>query len=111
MAVGATPSASANSAQMNIRDVPRTTTLFRRPAGLADGLARKEPAPPVVTTGLAPNNLGPPFPGPSGDSALHARYRTFAVLPERNTEKWGSSIRPDVDRTSPQMGMSARRAH
>src|ERR1700754_4885072 len=47
IAAGAAQSASANSAQITIRGLPRTTTLFRRPAGLADGLARKEPAPPV----------------------------------------------------------------
>src|SRR3954468_18415396 len=94
MAVGATPSASANSAQMNIRDLPRTTTLFRRPAGLADGLARKEPAPPVDDHGISPNNLGPPFPGPSGDSALHTSYRMNGRVPQPNTPKWGSIIRP-----------------
>src|SRR3954471_20003635 len=60
MAVGATPSASANSAQMNIRDFPRTTTLFRRPAGLADGLARKEPAPPVDDHGISPKTTWVP---------------------------------------------------
>src|SRR6187200_504026 len=62
-----------------------------------------------MTTELAPNNLGPPFPGPSGDSALHARYRTFGAVPERNTKNWGSSIRPDVDWTPPEMGTSAAR--
>src|SRR3954452_16816177 len=94
-AAGAALKPSTNSTHITIREFPRTTTLFRRPAGLADGLARKEPAPPVDDHGISPNNLGPPFPGPSGDSALHTSYRTFGGLPERNTEKWGSSIRPD----------------
>src|ERR671932_683615 len=94
MADGTTLSASANSTQMTIRGLPRTTTLFRRPAGLADGLARKEPAPLVDIHGTRPNNLGPPLPGPSGDSALHARYRTNGPVPQPNTQKWGSTIRP-----------------
>src|ERR687885_1680794 len=94
MADGTTLSASAKSTQMIIRGLPRTTALFRRPAGLADGLARKEPAPLVDDHGTRPNNLGPPFPGPSGDSALHARYRTEGRSPQPNTQKWGSIIRP-----------------
>ena len=36
--------------------------LFRRPAGLADGLALKEPALLTDHRGIRPNNLGPPFP-------------------------------------------------
>src|SRR3954471_19386104 len=35
-------------------------TLFRRPAGLADGLARKEPAPPVDHHGISPKQPGSP---------------------------------------------------
>src|SRR2546428_349515 len=35
--------------------------LLLRPAGLADGLALKEPAPPLQLSGLAPK-LGPPLP-------------------------------------------------
>src|SRR5207302_6499416 len=43
---------------------PQENNLFRRPAGLADGLALKEPALPtgIETGGIRPNNLGPPFP-------------------------------------------------
>src|SRR3954466_16221357 len=43
---------------------------------------------------IRPNNLGPPFPGPSGGSALHPRYRTIGRFPQPNTQKWGSAIRP-----------------
>src|SRR4051794_33248236 len=35
-------------------------TLFRWPAGLADGLARKEPAPPVDHHGISPKQPGSP---------------------------------------------------
>jgi len=38
-----------------------TDYLFHRPAGLADGLALKEPALPTTHRGIRPNNLGPPF--------------------------------------------------
>src|SRR5919199_6645585 len=62
MADGTTLSASANSTQMTIRGLPRTTTLFRRPAGLADGLARKEPAPLVDIHGTRPKQPGSPAP-------------------------------------------------
>src|ERR1019366_6941893 len=41
---------------------PQNNNLFRRPAGLADGLALKEPALPTVLREIRPNNLGPPFP-------------------------------------------------
>src|SRR4051812_44596821 len=63
-----------------------------------------------MTTGLAPNNLGPPFPGPSGDSALHPRYRTRGRPPQRNTQKWGSTIRPGPEGPAPDRATVRRRA-
>src|SRR5919198_3458465 len=43
----------------------KLSDLFRRPAGLADGLARKEPAPHVALDVTRPTTayLGPPPPG------------------------------------------------
>src|SRR4051794_18605414 len=61
-AAGAALKPSTNSTHINIRDLPRTTPLFRRPAGLADGLARKEPAPPVDDHGISPKQPGSPVP-------------------------------------------------
>src|SRR3954447_10195833 len=61
-AAGAALKPSTNSTHITIREFPRTTTLFRRPAGLADGLARKEPAPPVDDHGISPKQPGSPVP-------------------------------------------------
>src|SRR3954469_24701571 len=62
IAAGTALKPSTNSTHITIRDLPRTTTLFRRPAGLADGLARKEPAPPVDDHGISPKQPGSPVP-------------------------------------------------
>src|SRR4051794_25715097 len=62
IAAGGALKHSANSTHITIRGLPRTTTLFRRPAGLADGLARKEPAPPVDDHGISPKQPGSPVP-------------------------------------------------
>src|SRR3954454_21138812 len=72
-AAGAAAAAETASSSTTLihRDFPRTRDLFRRPAGLADGLALKEPAPPTaLTVRLAPTT-GSPAPGlHTRDSAL-----------------------------------------
>ena len=50
--------------------------LFRRPAGLADGLALKEPAPRDAQVAVRPNKLVPPSPGiPPGVRLGRALYK------------------------------------
>src|SRR3954452_5728112 len=67
-AAGASATRSMNDASASARvRYDSTSTLFRRPAELADGLARKEPAPSTDHRGISPNNLGPPLSGTSGD--------------------------------------------
>src|SRR3954471_10764497 len=62
--MGASAAISINDASASARvRCDSTSTLFRRPAELADGLARKEPAPSVDHHGISPNNLGPPLSG------------------------------------------------
>src|SRR3954452_21900778 len=74
------------------RPKPRTVRtieklLFRRPTGLADGLALKELAPQVAQDLTRPTQLGPPLPGhDSGHSALWRGtvYPRAAVCPTRD---------------------------
>src|SRR5919198_3306286 len=56
---------NAKNVRANARSDDKSNNLFRRPAGLADGLALKEPAPHVALDVTRPNNnyLGPPPPG------------------------------------------------
>src|SRR3954463_12122960 len=62
--MGASAAISINDASASARvRCDSTSPLFRRPAELADGLARKEPAPSVDHHGISPNNLGPPLSG------------------------------------------------
>src|SRR5436190_1436437 len=81
---------ASNSTTRIHGDFPRTRDLFRRPAGLADGLALKEPAPPTAfTVRLAPTS-GSPAPGlHTRDSALmrgnlpHAQESMQSLPPAR----------------------------
>src|SRR3712207_6251839 len=56
-------SSTASMHSMNVsRERPRTADLlFRRPAGLADGLAQKEPALHADDRVISPNNMVPPL--------------------------------------------------
>ena len=61
-ALAAGAPASANAAKLgSIRDATRKI-LFRGPAGLADGLALKEPAPPADSPRDSPQGTGSPAP-------------------------------------------------
>src|SRR6185503_5349033 len=98
MAVGAAMSASANSAQMNIRGVPRTTTLFRRPAGLADGLARKEPAPRVEDHEIRPKQ--PWVPRSPDRPGIRRCMQGIGRSPERPNQIPRTGDRPSVQTSS-----------
>ena len=55
------PPMTSNQEHYIARKYPQDN-LFRRPAGLADGLALKEPAPPTATPWNSPQHLGSPVP-------------------------------------------------
>src|SRR3954451_6007388 len=67
-----TASASSSVPKHTARAPPRTSIhLFRRPTGLADGLAQKEPAPPAeYRAELAPTDWVPRSLAHAKDSAL-----------------------------------------
>src|SRR5215218_7619710 len=79
--------------------------LFRRPAGLADGLALKEPAPRDAQIAVRPNKLVPPSPGIPprvrlGRALYKVRRRT---QPQRNVHfadvsASGAQILPGIGR-------------
>src|SRR3954470_15627841 len=76
-----TGATTQNSMEKTARQKPRTAVrtieklLFRRPTGLADGLALKELAPQVAQDLTRPTQLGPPLPEHDfGHSALLARH-------------------------------------
>jgi hypothetical protein len=56
------PASAAIAQQANI-GLDTRKSLFRRPAGLAVGLALKEPAPPADSPRDSPRELGPPLRG------------------------------------------------
>src|SRR4051794_5852554 len=61
----ATPGRTRNAkiVRANARSEDKLNNLFRRPAGLADGLARKEPAPHVALDVTRPTtSIGSPAP-------------------------------------------------
>ena len=53
---------SANTAKLGSITWATRNGLFRRPAGLADGLALKEPAPPTGSPWDSPQGTGSPAP-------------------------------------------------
>ncbi len=79
-AVGAAASESAASVGM-IDRVIRKSCLFLRPAGLAVGLARKEPRLPRIHRGIRPGKMVPPLRG-FRDSADSASSNIQKALPE-----------------------------
>src|SRR5689334_4735536 len=75
--------------------------LFRRPAGLADGLALKELALHIGQMRFAPNNLGPPPPATNRGSAWAATYtkpRSYvqSLTPAQRQASLLRSIGPDA---------------
>src|SRR5271154_1071635 len=64
LAAGALASANAAAAAAKLGIIRWGTrkSLFRKPAGLADGLALKEPAPPAGSPRDSPQRIGSPAP-------------------------------------------------
>src|SRR3954453_19560935 len=101
--------------------MPANQFLFRRPAGLADGLARKEPALPRKAPGIRPKQLvGPPPRVPHSGSACSETYTTGTkdalrrpatqVAPLRVGLRWASKrpfVRPRTN-VPPARGPHAR---
>src|SRR5436190_15428987 len=66
------------------------TALLCRPAGLAVGLALKEPAPPLSTAVGSPQYLVPPLPSPRGDGT---RRNWRGTLPNVKEPLQSTSVR------------------
>jgi hypothetical protein len=62
LALAAGALASARTAKLGSIRWATRKSLFRGPAGLADGLALKEPAPPAVSPRDSPQGTGSPAP-------------------------------------------------
>src|SRR5262249_6772964 len=71
-------------ATLRAKCVSHRTVLLCRPAGLADGLALKEPAPPHSTAVGSPQYLVPPLPSPRGDGTRRNWRGTLANVKERS---------------------------
>src|SRR4029079_7961343 len=70
-------------ATLRAKCVSHRSVLLCRPAGLAVGLALKEPALPPWTAVGSPQNLVPPLPSPPGDGTRRNWRGTLPNVKER----------------------------